>query len=111
MDAIFTGTVGATEENALCFHTVTNDLTSAVSALGRQRVDCAFETIEYMCGSTHSHLETFVIFVAANFTNIRDQAFCCWHNTPLSILFMLHLRLDFCAASLHGDRSSIQFFN
>ena len=62
------GAVGATEEDAVNFHAVTNDLTSTVGTFGCKRVDGAFETIKYMRFTIHSHLKTFIVVVSAYFT-------------------------------------------
>jgi len=61
-----TGAVGTAEEDTVDFHTVTDDLTSAVRAFRRQRMDGTFETVEYVRFVVHAHLKTFVIFVPAD---------------------------------------------
>jgi hypothetical protein len=66
--AMLTGAVGATEENAVNFHTVTNDLTSTVSTFGRQRMDGTFEAIEYVRFAVHAHFKPFVVFGPADLT-------------------------------------------
>jgi hypothetical protein len=68
MDTMFTGTMGTTEEDTFDFHAVTNDLTSAVSTFGYQRVDGTFETIKHMRFASHAYFKTFIVFVSANFT-------------------------------------------
>jgi len=68
MATVFTGTMGTAEENAFDFHAVTNDLASAVSTLGRQRVDGTFETVEHMRVTSQAHFKTFIVFVSAHFT-------------------------------------------
>jgi hypothetical protein len=64
--AMFADTVRATEEDAVNFHAVANDLTSTVSTFGRKCVDGTFETVEYVRFAVHAHLKTFVIFVPAD---------------------------------------------
>ena len=49
------------------FHTMPHNPAIAVRADWRQRMDRAFETIEYVMLSGYDHLERFVIFILANF--------------------------------------------
>ena len=68
MDVMLVGTMGTAIEDPFGFHAVTNDAAPAVGAGGRKRMDGAFETVEYMRFTTHSHLKPFIVFVSAHIT-------------------------------------------
>ena len=57
----------AAEERAACFEAVADDSASAVAALGRERVDGAFETVEVVRNAVDENFNRLVVFVAATF--------------------------------------------
>ena len=57
----------ATEDLSVSFHTVPDNPAVAVRADRRQRVDRAFEAIEYVMLSGYDHFKRLVIFILANF--------------------------------------------
>jgi hypothetical protein len=56
------------EDLSFFFNAVSDDPAAAVRALGRQGMNRAFETVEYMRCPRESHLEGLVVVVSANFT-------------------------------------------
>ena len=62
-----------TEDFSVCFHTVPDNTAIAVRANRRQRVDCAFETVESVALSAHDHFEGLVIIIFANFACRHTQ--------------------------------------
>ena len=62
-------TMGTTIEFPIAnFHAMPDDLTSTVGALGRQRVDRTFETVEDMRLPSQPHFKRFVIVITTDFT-------------------------------------------
>jgi hypothetical protein len=57
----------ATEEFAVSFHAVTDDLAVTVAAFRRERVNGALETVEHMGCVVLNDLERLVVVVAADF--------------------------------------------
>ena len=57
------------------FHTVPDDPAVAVRADRRQRVDRAFEAVEYVMLSGYDHFKRLVIFIFANFACSHTELF------------------------------------
>jgi hypothetical protein len=62
----------AAKEPAIGFEAVTDNANPAVRAGGRQRVNCAFETVERMGLPGLGYLKGLVVVVAASFTRGHD---------------------------------------
>jgi hypothetical protein len=58
--------IRAAEHLAIRFHSVTGDATSAVRAVGRERVDGALEAVEHVALACQDHLEALVVVVVAD---------------------------------------------
>ena len=96
-DAFLMSTMGAAEERAAGLHAVAYDGHTAMIALGRQRMDGAFETIEDMRLTLHSDFKALIVYVPAYFTPRATVPLCCSHVShclPLS-LTVLARRLCF----------------
>jgi len=59
--------MNATENLPIGFHTMADDPAITMWADRRQRVDCAFETIECVMLPCYDHFKGLVIFILANF--------------------------------------------
>jgi len=59
--------VGATEEPASNFHSMSNNFALAMFADWRDRLNRALEAVEYMAISSRYDLETFVVVISTNF--------------------------------------------
>jgi hypothetical protein len=70
--------MNAAENLSVGFYAVPNDSAIAVWADRRQRVDCAFEAIEYVMLSGYDHFKRLVIFIFANFACSHTQLFRVW---------------------------------
>jgi hypothetical protein len=66
------GAVVAAEESPVLLKSMTHDADAANLTLGGKGMDCAFETVERMRRSVADDLESFIIVVAARFTD--------WHG-------------------------------
>src|SRR5687767_6566760 len=66
-DARLGGAVGAAVERTAAFDAMTDDLAAAMRALGRERVNRAFERVERMRLPLHGHGEGLIVVVAAYF--------------------------------------------
>lgn len=67
MNAVVLGTSCTAIDFAPCFNAVANDAAAAMTALGSQCMDGAFERIEDVLPSTTDYRETLVVIVSANF--------------------------------------------
>jgi hypothetical protein len=74
VDSVFLGTIGAAEDIASDFHSVTKDAYAAVLTDGREGMNCALETIEYMNDAVPSDFEALVVIVATHFTSRHDRS-------------------------------------
>jgi hypothetical protein len=82
------GAMCATIERISRFHAVTNNAAAAMGTGGRQGMDGALETIEYMRLTAHPYLKTLIVHVAAHFTGGRGVAkhvFLCVHICLFSL--------------------------
>ena len=59
--------IGATKHICAAFHSVTDDSATAMSALWRQHLDCAFETVEDVGFAFAFNFYRFVVIVSAMF--------------------------------------------
>jgi hypothetical protein len=60
--------MSAAEESAFHLHAMTDYFALTVFADGRHSLDGTLEAIECMAGSGRDQFETFIVFIAANFT-------------------------------------------
>jgi hypothetical protein len=65
----------ATENGAIRFQTMSDDLTTTMGTNRRERLDGALEAVEGHCPVSTSYLECLVIVVAANVTDHRSLLF------------------------------------
>src|SRR5689334_22269166 len=70
-DSFFVGAMSAAINVSSGLHAMADDLTSAMFALGSQRVNGAFETIEIMRYPIHHDFNRLVILVSTNFARIH----------------------------------------
>ena len=83
MHAMLAGAVCATIESIGRFHPVTDNPATTVGTGWCQRMDRAFEAVEHVCLTTHSHFETFVVGVAADLASgpcVAERVLICFHN-------------------------------
>src|SRR5438105_15878675 len=91
---------------ALRFHPMPDDLASAVFALGRQRVDGAFEAVKGVLLPRHDNLERLVIFISADFAVGHDRllsAETCALSANLTHRPAPAVRCDFRALGCKSD--------
>jgi hypothetical protein len=91
------GAVGATVKNAIRLHAMANDTTAAMSTFWRKGMDGTLKTIEHVCLISQPHFKTFVVLIAANFTNvifftrekIRERLFCGFYRICFLHIYLL----------------------
>src|SRR4030095_13651877 len=66
--------MAATIKMTIRFNTVADDFATAMFALGRERMNGAFERVEDVRAASDSHFHGFVVVVSANFAT--------WHRCP-----------------------------
>jgi hypothetical protein len=63
------GTVGATVEDTIFFHAVTDDAAATMRTSGCQGVDRTFKAVKDMSLTADSHFKTFIVNVSAHLTS------------------------------------------
>jgi hypothetical protein len=72
----FMRAMSATEESSARFDPVSDDLATAMLALGRKRMDSAFKTIEISRDAIYQNLNRLVVLIPANFTALHTTTSC-----------------------------------
>jgi len=95
-----------TEDFSICFHTVPDNTAIAVRANRRQRVDCAFETVENVALSAHDHFEGLVIIIFANFA-CRHTQFVRVRRGAWRCLFTVTHEIQWPGCGDHDQRTGV----
>jgi hypothetical protein len=69
LDAVLTGAMRTTIEDALTLHAVPDHAAATVSAGGRQGMDGALKAVKHVRLTAHTDFKTFVVHIPAHFTS------------------------------------------